>query len=179
MNTKLDRIAGISRRSLPVAIAGLIPAFASFRAVADDAASDPWAKSDLMEPAALAKMLNTAGPKPAIICVAFPVLYRQRHIIHAEFAGPTSKPEGINALKSTATRLPQDSDIVIYCGCCPMGHCPNIRPAYQQLKQMGYSHVQVLNLPTNFHDDWVAKNYPTEESVGVPLQPRALSPERK
>jgi hypothetical protein len=175
MNTR-DRIAGITRRSFPAAIAGLIPAFASFRALAYVPASDPWPESDLMQPADLAKTLNTSGPKPTILCVAFPVLYRQRHIIHAEFAGPASKPEGIDLLKTAVAKLPKSSKLVIYCGCCPLVRCPNVRPAYQLLKQMGYSNVRVLNIPTNFHDDWVAKNYPVEESVGVPLQPQAISP---
>lgn len=170
MNPKLDRIAGITRRNFPVVMAGLVPAVAGVRALAYAPASDPWPKSDLMEPADLAKTLNTSGPRPVILCVAFPVLYRQRHIIHAEFAGPTSKPEGLEALQSAAAKLPKDSNIVIYCGCCPMARCPNIRPAYNQLKQMGFTRVRVLNLPTNFHDDWVAKSYPTEESVGVPVR---------
>ena len=40
-----------------------------------------------------------SGKAPIILSVAFPVLYRGRHIAHAINAGPTSKPEGIEALK--------------------------------------------------------------------------------
>jgi hypothetical protein len=43
-----------------------------------------------------------------------------------------------------------------------MEKCPNIRPAYQTLKELGFSHVRVLNLHTNFHVDWSAKGYPVE-----------------
>jgi thiosulfate/3-mercaptopyruvate sulfurtransferase len=99
---------------------------------------------------------------PIILSAAFPVLYRGRHILHAINAGPTSKPEGIEALKKAVANLPKDADIVIYCGCCPMVKCPNIRPAYRTLKELGFTRVRVLSLATNLHEDWVSKNYPSE-----------------
>jgi hypothetical protein len=77
-------------------------------------------------------------------------------------AGPANKPEGITALRAAVKTLPHNSEIVIYCGCCPMKDCPNIRPAYRALKEMGFNHLRVLNLPTNFHTDWAAKGYPVE-----------------
>jgi hypothetical protein len=61
--------------------------------------------------------------------------------------------------------LPKDADIVVYCGCCPMVKCPNIRPAYRTLKELGFTHIRVLDVPTNMHDDWYAKNYPSEDGV--------------
>ncbi|SRR5487761_1923552 len=125
-------------------------------------ASDPWTKPELMDPAVLAGQLKGAKP-PEVICVAFPVLYKLKHIAHAQFAGPGSKPEGIEALKKAVANLPKSADIVIYCGCCPMTHCPNIRPAYRTLKQMGFTHIRVLNLPDNMNADWYTKNYPTEQ----------------
>ena len=178
MTLKVEDRAGMTRRWFPLAIAGALQAVASVNARADEPAAEPWPKRDLMEPADLAKRLNTSGPKPTIICVAFPVLYRQRHIIHAQFAGPTSEPEGMKALRSAAAKLAKDSNIVVYCGCCPMVRCPNVRPAYRELKRLGYSGVHVLNLPANFHDDWVARNYPVEESIGVPVQIQGGQPAR-
>jgi len=41
------------------------------------------------------------------------VLYRQKHIPHAQFAGPTNKPEGIAALRSAVQALPRNEEIVI------------------------------------------------------------------
>ena len=82
--------------------------------------------------------------------------------MHAINAGPTSKPEGIEALKTAVAKLPKDADLVIYCGCCPMVKCPNIRPAYRTLKELGFKHLRVLSLPTNLHTDWVSKDYPSE-----------------
>lgn len=125
-------------------------------------ASDPWTKPELMEPATLANFLK-APKSPTVICVAFPVLYKLKHVAHARYAGPGSKPEGIEALKKAVANLPKNADLVIYCGCCPMVKCPNIRPAYSALKQMGFTHIRVLSIPENMNADWYSKNYPTEQ----------------
>src|SRR5579864_4855340 len=91
--------------------------------------SDPWTAANLLEPSALAQELQS-GKTPTVLCVAFPPLYNDKHIVHALFGGPGSKPEGLEALKKVAEPLPRDADLVIYCGCCPMAtKCPNIRPA--------------------------------------------------
>jgi thiosulfate/3-mercaptopyruvate sulfurtransferase len=125
-------------------------------------ASNPWTKSEVIEPAALATFVS--GPKPpTVICVAFPTLYNLKHISHSSFAGPGSKPEGIDMLKKAVANLPKDTDLVIYCGCCPMVKCPNIRPAYRTLKEMGFTHFRILNVPENMHTDWYTKNYPSED----------------
>jgi hypothetical protein len=129
--------------------------------------SDPWPAGSLMEPAALAKDLQS-GKSPRVLCVAFPVLYNSKHIVHAAFAGPGSKPEGLEALKKAAAPLPRDADLVIYCGCCPMVKCPNIRPAYRVLKEMGFTHIRVLDIPTNMHTDWFSKDYPSEPGSAAP-----------
>jgi hypothetical protein len=128
---------------------------------------NPWAQSEVLEPATLASTLESSSAKPPVIlCVAFPVLYDGKHIQHAIFAGPTSKPEGMELLKKAVAGLAKDSDLVIYCGCCPMEKCPNVRPAYRTLKEMGFTHVRVLNIPTNMHTDWYTKNYPSESGSG-------------
>jgi thiosulfate/3-mercaptopyruvate sulfurtransferase len=124
-------------------------------------AVDPWPKPDLLDPATLASEIQSAKP-PTIVCVAFPVLYRTKRILRAVGAGPGSKPEGIDLLKQAVSGLAKDSDIVIYCGCCPMNRCPNVRPAYRTLKEMGFTHIRVLDIPTNMHTDWYSKNYPSE-----------------
>jgi thiosulfate/3-mercaptopyruvate sulfurtransferase len=124
--------------------------------------SDPWPKSAIVEPADLAEALRSAATKPSVICVAFPVLYRSKHITHAVFAGPGNRPEGIEALKKAVAGMAKDSDLVVYCGCCPMTRCPNVRPAFRALKDMGFTRVRVLNLPTNTAADWYEKGYPSE-----------------
>jgi thiosulfate/3-mercaptopyruvate sulfurtransferase len=125
---------------------------------------DPWPSADLLEAAALDKLLKSPdGASTPVFCVTFPVLYRQKHIRGAKFAGPGNKQEGLDALQQATSSLDKKAVIVLYCGCCPMSKCPNVRPAYQALKQQGFKNVRVLNLPTNFHTDWVAKGYAVEE----------------
>src|SRR6266550_2435392 len=86
--------------------------------------ANPWPESAILEPADLAKTLRSSEKKPAVICVAFPVLYRNKHIAGAVFAGPGNKPEGLDELKKAVTGRAKDSDLVLYCGCCPMTKCP-------------------------------------------------------
>lgn len=124
--------------------------------------ANPWPESAIVQPADLAKTLQSSGKKPAVICVAFPVLYRSKHITGAVFAGPGNRPEGIEALKKAVAGMAKDSDLVLYCGCCPMTQCPNIRPAYQTLRDMGFTRVRVLSIPTNMVADWYEKGYPSE-----------------
>jgi thiosulfate/3-mercaptopyruvate sulfurtransferase len=135
-------------------------AFVATLCLCQDAA-DPWTKSEFLEPSVLAAQMKDSHP--TVLCVAFPNLYKLKHIAHAGFAGPGSKAEGIDMLKQAVAKLPKDTDLVIYCGCCPMVKCPNIRPAYRALKEMGFTHIRVLNIETNMHTDWYTKNYPTEE----------------
>ena len=126
--------------------------------------SDPWQANVLIKPEQLAKWLSaTTGAKPLVICVAFPVLYPGGHIAGAKFAGPTAKPEGIQALKRAALGLSQDKQIVLYCGCCPWDKCPNIRAAFRAMQEWGFKDVKALYLPTNFQQDWIAKGFPIEK----------------
>jgi hypothetical protein len=122
----------------------------------------PWPHGVLLEPAALAERLRDPANSPTVISVVFPVLYRQKHIAGAKFAGPTSRPEGISALKLAVSPLSKNTFIVLYCGCCPMVHCPNIHPAFETLRDLGYINVRVLDLPNNFRTDWQDKGFPVE-----------------
>jgi rhodanese-related sulfurtransferase len=148
----------LSRRSF----AGSLLSFASFDRLraAGEAPADPWSAQQLIQPEQLAALLGDARKRPVVISVVFPVLFRQKHIKGAQFAGPTSKAEGISALKQTVSPLSRNKFIVLYCGCCPMAHCPNIRPAFETLMGLAYSNVHVLNLPSNFRADWEDKGYP-------------------
>jgi hypothetical protein len=123
--------------------------------------ADPWPTGAVVEPDTLAQAI-TSGKPPRIISVAFPVLYRARHIVHAVNGGPGSTPEGIAELKKAVSGLDKNADLVIYCGCCPMVKCPNVRPAYRALTEMGFRKVRVLSIPTNMTTDWYDKNYPSE-----------------
>ncbi len=113
----------------------------------------------LIQPPELAARLSE---KPAVFQVGPNVLYRSRHIAGAQYAGPGSKPEGIALLKAAVEKMPRDREIVLYCGCCPWEKCPNIQPAFDALRQMGFTHVKALYIAENFKTNWVDKGYPSE-----------------
>ncbi len=123
--------------------------------------ADTWTSRDVVAPEQLAKNLKS----PLLIHVGFPVLYRSTHIPGSVYAGPGSTAQGVDALKKAVAGQPKDRDIVLYCGCCPMEKCPNIRPAFAALHEMGFTKVRVLSLPTNLKTDWIDKGYPTDKRV--------------
>ena len=121
----------------------------------------PWTRSDLIAPADLVKSL-TSPARPTIVYVGFKALYHPGHIPGATYHGPASQPEGLDDLKRFAAALPREALLVIYCGCCPFEHCPNVTPAFAALRAMGFTKVRILDLPTNFATDWVEKGFPVD-----------------
>lgn len=122
-----------------------------------------WNNARQISPAELAKRIT--GPKstrPVVLQVGFKVLYDGAHIPGAIFAGPASTTAGLEQLKQAVAKVPHDREIVIYCGCCPWEKCPNVKPAYEQLRKMGFARVIVLLIPQDFAHDWVEQGYPVE-----------------
>jgi len=112
----------------------------------------------------LNRLLRSGGvSKPLILQVGSHVMFAQAHISGAQYAGPGSQPEGLQMLRTRAANLPRDTQIVLYCGCCPWARCPNVGPAYAQLAQMGFTHVKVLYMANNFGADWVSRGYAVEK----------------
>ena len=127
---------------------------------------DPWPDSETLQPANLAKMLTDKYVSlPTVVFVGFRSLYVGGHVPDAAFHGTPSTEQGLAELKSWAASLPRDKDLVIYCGCCPLDKCPNIRPAYTALKNMGFKKIRVLLLPTSFAADWAEKGYPIQKGM--------------
>jgi len=115
----------------------------------------------LIQPEELARSVQSSkGDKPLILQVGFHVLYLQAHIPHAEYIGPASGPEGLQQLRKRVAALPHSQPIVLYCGCCPWSKCPNVNPAYKELRDMGFTNLRVLYIADNFGKDWVDKGYP-------------------
>ncbi|AMR32323.1 hypothetical protein A0256_13285 [Mucilaginibacter sp. PAMC 26640] len=116
----------------------------------------PWTNNELMEPADLGVYLKAPPAKwPMILNIG-----AVEDIKGAEHIGAVSKDENMKLLKNTVAALPKNAVLVIYCGCCPFTKCPNIRPAFLELKKMGFTRVRLLNLPVNLQTNWVAKGYP-------------------
>ncbi len=153
------RALRLTPRSIIVALF-LAPLFITFANAAGSAeAAIPT--SARIQPADLAAMLRAAGSHPVILQVGSRVLYTEAHIPGSQYAGPGAQQDGIQNLKNHVDGLSRDQLLVIYCGCCPWTRCPNVAPAYTQLRAMGFSNVKVLYLADNFGADWVSKGYPT------------------
>jgi len=127
------------------------------------ATGEPWGTNTVM-PADFAKEIaGAAGPDtPLVVCTAPAFLYRAAHIPGAVLHGPASDPNGLESLTRWAQTLPRSTSLVIYCGCCPMRDCPNLRPAYAALKGLGFTKVRVLVLADSFRADWIEPGYPIE-----------------
>ena len=114
----------------------------------------------LMQTDELVKVLNSKAEKPLLIQVGSHVLYTQAHIPGSEYIGPASGDAGVQQLRKRVENLSKTKLIVLYCGCCPWGHCPNVKPAYDALAALGFTNVKVLYIANNFGADWVDKGYP-------------------
>ena len=117
--------------------------------------------SRLISPDELAKILQASkDEKPLVLQVGSHVLYSQAHIPGSEYIGPASTEDGLQRLRKRAESLPRNKSIIIYCGCCPWSHCPNVKPADDALHALGFTNVKVLYIANNFGTDWVDKGYP-------------------
>jgi len=141
-------------------VAGILLLVSSFSTRAD---SDPWAQAQTVQPSALAKELENSKTAPMVVFAGFGRLYTAGHIKGAEYHGTASKQEGLKEFTTWAAALPRTASIVIYCGCCPMDRCPNIRPAFKALEALGFQQVRVLILPNDFATDWAGKGLPYEK----------------
>ncbi len=130
--------------------------------------SDPWQAGDLLKPEDFARSLSvTNGEKPLLLFVGYSLPFQGGHIPGSKYIGQTSKPEGIQALVREVQDLPRERPIVLYCGCCPWDKCPNIRPAFRTVHDLGFNSLKVLYLPNKFQQDWTARGFPTEKGDGT------------
>jgi hypothetical protein len=160
IESRLPAARAIARLAVAAGVLLLLSA-ACARDAADEASStEPWG-AQTVSPADLVKELG-GGEKPVVVCTAPPSMFRMGHIPGAALHGAASDPAALTRLTAWAQALPRTSSVVIYCGCCPLAYCPNLRPAYNALKDMGFKRLRVLILPENFGTDWVERGYPVE-----------------
>ena len=158
-------LTGIFRYQ-PILFAGMVLASAvSFAEKSSTAApADPWTAAQSVQPAQFAAELQRAkGPHAVVIYVGVRALFNGGHIPGAVYHGPGSTEQGLADLKVYAATLGKNSDVVLYCGCCPLEKCPNLRPAFTALRDMGFARSRVLLLSTSFNVDWAEKGYPIEK----------------
>ena len=119
---------------------------------------EPWTSKDLLEPDALAIMLNNPKTQKPVIYNIGPL----SNIKGAVFIGGVVKKDNLDKLSKALESIPKDKMVVIYCGCCPFRNCPNIRPAFNLLKEKGFKNPKLLNLKQNLKVDWTDLGYPME-----------------
>ena len=124
---------------------------------------NPWSVSQTVQPGDLLKELSDPKSAPAVLFVGFQRLYAAGHIKGAQYHGTGGSVEGLAQIKSWAQSQPRSTNLVIYCGCCPMERCPNVRPAFAALRDLGFTKLRVLILPTSFEVDWAEKGFPYEK----------------
>lgn len=144
-----------TKYSFFVALVLLVPSliFISFK---QQKQVEPWTQDQLLEPSELAKTLNDNKTVQLYIYSIGPAATIKNSID----IGPVQDKDNLNKLKQQLSKLPKDADIVIYCGCCPFVHCPNIRPAFTLLNEMKFTNQKLLNLQHNIKVDWIDKGYP-------------------
>ena len=117
-----------------------------------------WTSGQLIEPSELAQVLQSGKDLPVIISVG-----PGATIPHSIDIGMVKEQENLKKFKKELSTVPKETKIVIYCGCCPFDHCPNVRPAIAVLRDMKFTTYQLLNLPNNIKADWIDKGYPVSK----------------
>ena len=120
--------------------------------------ADPWTSSQLMAPGDLAVRIHQ-GTQPLIICVGPGGLIKG-----SVDMGPAHEQANLDKLKAFLGKEDRKREVVIYCGCCPFSHCPNIRPAFNLLTPMGFTHAYLLDLSHNIRIDWIEHGYPLKDA---------------
>jgi len=148
-------------KTLTTLVFALIFLSPSARASAQHLPASSIPTADLIQPAELAANLKNASfPKPLILQIGFHNLYAQAHIPDSEYIGAAKEEAGLKQLRDRVAKLSKDTAILIYCGCCPWSHCPNVAAAYGALHALGFTQVKVLYIAENFGDNWVNQGYP-------------------
>ena len=122
------------------------------------AAQNPinWTNDQLLRPSELATALKDNKDISVIFSIGPGAI-----IPHSRDMGMIKEEDNMKKFKQELESLPKDTSIVIYCGCCPYEHCPNVRPAIELLKEMKFTNFKLLDLPHNIKIDWINKGYPT------------------
>lgn len=117
---------------------------------------DPWTPAQLLEPADLAAVIGHPQAKsPLVVCVGPSGLIKG-----SVYTGPAHDAQNLQKLRALLENENRDREVVIYCGCCPFEHCPNVRPAFSLLKEMHFTNARLLDLSHNIKVDWIDHGYP-------------------
>ncbi|MEO8859844.1 MAG: rhodanese-like domain-containing protein [Ginsengibacter sp.] len=117
-----------------------------------------WTSKDLTAPSDLAATLKSNKNVPIMFSIGPGAI-----IPNSIDIGMVKYEKNMDKFREQISKLPKTANILIYCGCCPYEHCPDVRPAIALLKNMKFTNYHLLDLPQNIKTDWIAKGYPTKE----------------
>jgi hypothetical protein len=115
-----------------------------------------WTSKQLTEPSELVATLKAKKNVPVIFNVGPGAI-----IPNSIDIGMVNDEKNLAKFQEQISKLPKSTNILIYCGCCPFKHCPDVRPAIALLQRMQFTNYHLLDLPNNIKTDWIAKGYPT------------------
>jgi thiosulfate/3-mercaptopyruvate sulfurtransferase len=128
--------------------------------------SSPWAATEVLHAQDLSRTIaDKKAAQPQIFQIGFETMFKTQHVPGSIYAGPGRTAAGLELLQKAVAGVPKDRMIVLYCGCCPWDHCPNMKPAYTLLHGLGYNRVKVVEIPTSFQVDWIDKGFPVDGSA--------------
>ena len=118
---------------------------------------EPWGISQLLEPKLLSYKIESGKDLPKIISIGPGTVIKNSIEI-----GECRYNENIENLRTLISTYSKDEEIVLYCGCCPFENCPNIRPAFTLMNELGFKNHKLLNIKNNIKADWIDMGYQTE-----------------
>lgn len=144
---------------ITISFLAIVAVVFAFKGFSVQRGKENWTEKQLMESSELAKILNDPkAPKPIIYSIG-----PGGNIKGSVEMGAAQEKENLDKLKAELNKPAKDTDIVIFCGCCPFKDCPNIRPAFKLLNEMKFTNHKLLNLSHNLKVDWIDKGYPMNE----------------
>lgn len=149
------------RKLLFIPLAALLGA--SFALLAENGVAPVLAAPTMAISELAALLKGPAKAQPKLLHIGFKELFEGGHIPGSIYAGSGSDAAGLKKLEKTVKKLPKGAPIVLYCGCCPWVHCPNVVGSSKKLKALGFKDFKVLEIPSSFEDDWVKKGLPVEK----------------
>ena len=131
-----------------------------FSGVLLSSGEEPWRTDQLMEPADLAQLINDPRmPQPILFSIGPSAVIKNSIDI-----GAVNDKVNWEKLRLELAKLSPDAQVVIYCGCCPFNHCPNIRPAFTLMNEMKLTNHKLLNLTKNIKVNWIDNGYPVNDN---------------
>lgn len=121
--------------------------------------TEPWRLDQLMKTEDLASRISMAQTDSMLILSIGP----DALIKGSVDMGAARDQANLDKMREYLKDVPKDKEIVIYCGCCPFDRCPNIRPAFSLLLEMGFKEPKLLDIPQNIRTNWLNPGYPIQE----------------